>query len=121
MQRVIKFRFRYTDGKDWIMQSFTLEQCLNGEPFDVLSDQPLLKNYRMEGRDEFTGLHDKTGNEIYEGDVNQDLGVLIWNSDDASFCWDYKGIEVMPMGGESGWCEIIGNIYETPELIHQGN
>lgn len=66
---------------------------------------------------QYTGLKDKNGKEIYEGDINQDGGVVIWNNDDASFCWHYEGIETQPFGEENEWCEIRGNIFENPELL----
>ena len=67
---------------------------------------------------QYTGLKDKNGKKIYEGDISQDGGVVIWNNDDASFCWHYEGIETQPFGEESEWCEIRGNIFENPELLH---
>src|SRR5690348_9328955 len=130
MNREIKFRFRYSDGKNWLMQVYTLEQCLNGEPFEFLSDQPLLKGYKHIGEDQYTGLKDSKGTEIYEGDVVkasyeimvhpeegapygsedfvEDIGEVIfekgsfWVKDKcAIFCYDsYDGFEV------------IGNIHQ---------
>jgi len=66
---------------------------------------------------QYTGLKDKNGKEIYEGDKNQDGGIVIWVQDDASFCWEYPNKDIMPMEYESDWCEIIGNIYENQNLI----
>lgn len=69
---------------------------------------------------QFTGLRDKNGVEIYEGDFIRDS----WNGDLHVF-WesgsfviktpddDYMDLwEIVEMG-----CEVIGNIYENPELL----
>lgn len=73
MNREKKFRFHYSDGVNHLFQVYTLEQCLNGEPFEFLSDNTLLKNYKHVGEDLFTGLQDKNGNDIYEGDILDDI------------------------------------------------
>lgn len=132
MKRGIKFRYRYTDGKNWIFQSFTLEQIINGEPFEVLSDNQMLKNYKYDGEDQYTGLKDKNGKEIYEGDVltydERITGFVKYIG--CSFIIEWVGIDTYSdLLGWDNWrsgktsdgskYEIIGNIYENPELINQ--
>lgn len=78
---------------------------------------------------QFTGLNDKNGKEIYEGDVLRGLDTSLypqqtvrWSDTQASFVCDV----FVPDYGEVGHgisqrscseCEVIGNIYENPELL----
>ena len=101
-----------------------------------------VKRYEVEGAEydvkpsqQYTGLKDKNGKEIYEGDVIQfyDRGNMFDN--DLLPCtamvimkyakWYPEPINVKGLRGfefeganlRSEQCEVIGNIYENPELL----
>lgn len=73
---------------------------------------------------QYTGLKDKNGKEIYEGDVIKDweeidLYKVIWNKVWA--CFDLERVtrnnDTEQEIDDTYNCEIIGNIYENPELL----
>lgn len=69
---------------------------------------------------QFTGLHDKNGKEIYEGDILEDT---LGRKKLVEYYKDCFWLNASLEGAE--WClrqvnsssKIIGNIYENPELI----
>lgn len=72
---------------------------------------------------QYTGLNDKNGVEIYEGDVIEHEGghVCTIHFNKGSFQMTYiKGSETgitRRISHSAQYCKIIGNIYQNPELL----
>ena len=70
---------------------------------------------------QFTGLLDKEGVEIYEGDIvkwhNNHVIEINWN-DIATPHWSgLPDTRLNDVGGDRRDCEVIGNIHQNPELL----
>lgn len=81
---------------------------------------------------QYTGMKDKKGKEIYDGDIIcwscgnfKENVVVFW--DDEHLRWSIHRIENKFAIGclyeysDSSEIEVIGNIYENPELLKEGN
>ncbi len=72
-------------------------------------------------RMQFTGLKDKNGKEIYEGDIIEYKNVLFvveWEKEFCQFKLSFIEKEgFLDLGYKTRELKIIGNIYENPELV----
>ncbi len=70
---------------------------------------------------QYTGHKDSHGKEMYEGDVVKDKGNnkgnCFWNDDSSGFDIDFQIGELQSVADCANDVEVIGNIYENPELL----
>lgn len=122
--REIKFRAKH--GKEWAYGDLRLT---SREPH-IWTDPYTSHIINTETIGQYTGLKDKNGKEIYEGDIvksisgkigyviflQQEMGyVVVWDNCDTRLGHRNRG------GGYEcdGSIEVISNIYDNPELVER--
>ena len=71
---------------------------------------------------QFTGLCDNAGVKIFEGDIvyvpdEEEAGVVAWDDESARFTIELTGLLIDFDNYSAIHMEVIGNIYDTPELL----
>ena len=118
--REIKFRaWVNTTGEMVDVDAIVFNDGVKVSPYkphilDRHNDIYLLEDVVLE---QFTGLHDKNGKEIYEGDIcveDAEYGDgcfdVVWYVDDIHCGWSISPSDVWE-------ARVIGNIHENPELL----
>ena len=126
--REIKFRYWNEQARRYHYGQVQVLTCLSQQTTGLYDHEK--DGCRFE---QFTGLHDKNGEEIYEGDVVRDgfdsVRTIKWFDNlgydgrgamHSGFYFDetYDGIGELNYHNHMTDCEILGNIHENPELLN---
>lgn len=122
--REILFRGKRTDNGEWVFGDLVhfpdrtkIDTHKNGQPWRGYDVDP-------DTVGQFTGLTDKNGKRIFEGDIVRNADGYLFSAQypfavkfcDGDFCGDAGGF-VYISGEEFRYCEAIGDIHDNPELL----
>ena len=122
--REILFRGKRVDNGEWVQGD--LVQFLPHGIVRIVTQEPPYKDAEVDSDTvgQYTGLTDKNSNEIFEGDIVKTshggstyYAKIEW--DDGSFWVTNHDIQMPSYISEVSktYLEIIGNIYDNPELV----
>ena len=140
--REIKFRGKLLDNGEWIYGSLLVSHFKDDKKERYFITQ-FSGNYTFEHKvdpatvGQYTGLKDKSGREIWEGDIFKEDGSgivrsvfrvpggLAFEDNPVSFGYDHRApvypyssiAEMQSVSWLSQCCEVIGNIHDNPELL----
>ena len=139
MKREIKFRGKVkhhdpmTNPENGWVEGYYLQDLTQGEMRSYIFNCPYYWEVIPKTVGQFTGLLDKNGKEIYEGDIirsfdsnhNEIVHYIEWDNSNARFVAVFKSNSELPMPMKNSisheWMtdmqkEVIGNIYDNTEL-----
>lgn len=125
--REILFRAKRIDNEEWVEGQYAYilnPHTESGEPIKhLICNGTNVFNYKIDPKTlcQFTGLKDKSGKRIFEGDVIRVEGIeedisVSWSDKFASWRLDKQGWIFGHFFGESvvpEQCEVIGNIHDN--------
>lgn len=135
--REILFRGKQVDNGEWVEGDFChpcniVFEAMGYDEVLGQKDVPAINDYAVipETVGQYTGLTDKNGTKIFEGDIvitnikgSNTVCKVAWADNVAQFqLWQFDTIPhtptVLNLGNYD--CEVIGNIHDNPELLKGG-
>jgi uncharacterized phage protein (TIGR01671 family) len=125
--REILFRAKRKDNGEWVygdlLQNIDRYKIREREK-DITR---IAKSYEVipETIGQYTGLKDKNGKMIFEGDIVTGLfnhtdiiGHIVYGSD-ATFFIERKGLYGIGLNNAEDWLEVVGNIHDNKKLLRE--
>ena len=131
--REILFRGRsMAQGSDWLYGDVLLYEN-SAQIWETINGRKHNSVVSIKTVGQFTGLKDKKGNKIFEGDIvthfinwlgKRVCGVVNYDCKIASWVVDFTEKENKESDFLANWvsgnaCEVIGNIHDNPELLNK--
>ncbi len=120
--RQIKFRGKQKNSKIWFYGGYvagSYDMSHNPKTYKhyIITDAMAIIEVDPDSVGQYTDLKDKNGMEIFEGDIVTELGYakkVEWSDEGAG--WVFMVIDEYK-DNYSASIEVIGNIYDNPELL----
>lgn len=126
--REILFRGKRTDNGEWVYGD--LNHYSSGNGLFIVADGLLMVTVDEKTVGQYTGLNDRNGKRIFEGDILSErpsmnsvafVGKVVFNEDAAAFQIVFDTGRAFVLGAYSKSYTVIGNIHDNPELMEGEN
>lgn len=128
--REILFKGKRIDNDKWVIGSFvSYSDYVGDKVYSIFASNGNPNTVNPETIGQYTGLIDKNGTKIFEGDIvvmnikgYSTICKVVWADNVAQFqLWQTNTISntstALNLGNYD--CEVIGNIYDNPELLKE--
>lgn len=118
MNREILFRGIRVDNGEWMHGCYLKERACDGIQHIIVDDDGDYYQINPKTRGQYTGLTDRNGRKIFEGDIVNRKGTFYevkYSTELTSFLAFSSNGFFNPVVFQN--CEVIGNVHDNPELL----
>lgn len=128
--REILFRAKRIDNGEWVEGNYVKAELIHEDGYEhyIIETMRRGKTYEIDPETlcQYTGLKDKNGNRIWENDIvsgyfnHKKITGFIKYGSNAVYYIEREGSYGIHLDNSEDWLEVIGNIFDNPELLKGG-